>query len=192
MDFLEPSISRIFAGVIFLLLVAVITMIGKRADASLDPTRKAIVMRYSVVYRVVGLILLIIPVAAIISLVFEPAKEKEMGELLAAGIAAVVFSILSGFILLETTCKNILVSKQGIESISPWRAPRYIAWDDVTRVRSLNNAYLFVIHADDGTKIAISLYFAGLAEFAATLKQRLPPASYTEAQRGIRKAEGRQ
>jgi hypothetical protein len=170
----------LFVAVIALILFG-LAAISARRPGKLDPVTGELLMTYSLPLRVMGVGLgLLVPTLLIVLLIAVPPKKQE--EVLAVGIGGTAFTLLAGFLLLETLRFRIVVSEAGLRSHSPWRPVRFLPWEEVRSVTSHSPTSYFVFHGRGGRRVRAPLWFTGLDLLVAAARRHLPPKVAAEAE----------
>jgi hypothetical protein len=83
-----------------------------------------------------------------------------------------IFTAVSGYLLLECFFARLVVSQDGITSLSPWSGRRTFRWGEIDSIRY---STWYVIVGPGGKKIYASEYLSGFTELSAEFRQRIPP-----------------
>ena len=76
--------------------------------------------------------------------------------------------------LLHFPVVRVEIRPDGLWSRSPWRASRFIAWDDIRSVAFATVGKYFVIKAQNGRKIRVDLNLPGIPFLYAVLRRTVP------------------
>ncbi|HEY4308536.1 MAG TPA: hypothetical protein VGN12_03700 [Pirellulales bacterium] len=131
------------------------------------------VLRYGWHLRAFGFATgLLIP--GILAILFVAAPVRTVSDYVLMSLILAFFGIGGGYYFIESMALRITVSPEGIESISPWRKPRFIRWTDIQEiVYSKSNGLVIVIGAL-GEKIRVSLAVIGIRDFLQEIQSRVP------------------
>jgi hypothetical protein len=181
--------GAIFVAVVVALLVGFL-LLSMRRRGRLDPATGDLVMRYSLPYRVAGVLLGLVgllgcPVVAVLMfLTYDPGDATGyIGPCVAlAGMA------LGGVIVfLETNYTRVVVTAVGIEEYTPWRRVRYIPWDEVATVTSPSATYPFVFSDGGERMIRTTTALTGMELLVAAMRRHLPERVYAPAAEYVRR-----
>jgi hypothetical protein len=178
---MDPEYTAyVFVGVIAVILFG-LAGISARRPGKLDPVTGELVMTYSLPLRVVGVGLgLLVPILLIVVLLAVPLKNEQ--EALGLGIGGTAFTLLGGFLLLETLRFRVIVSEEGLRSHSPWRPVWSLRWEEVRSVTSHSPTSYFVFRGRGGRRVRVPLWFTGLDLLVAAARRHLPPKVAAEAE----------
>jgi Bacterial PH domain len=169
-----------------LILVGLVGLLGllawsaRRGRPDAGPT--TLLIRHSSAFRLTTLLIaLAMPVALMLAYSILPAVREEGRYVLAA------FSIVMAVTLpmfWEAARYYVFVTPHGLECRSPWRAPRYFAWDDVRQVTFNSATGWFAFRAWDGDRIRVPSAAAGVPELLRMVEAHLSPSALKKARAG--------
>jgi hypothetical protein len=170
----------------FLLATGTALLVGlARRPARYDPFEDANVLHYGWIFRVVGCAGCLFGLT--IGLAGLPSGRRAVD-----ADTAVVFTLftigcaaVTAYAIPELTCLRILLTDRSITARSPWRLPRTIDWEDVSRVSYCSFLGWFVITGAEGETIRVPACLRGIAILADEVRGRLAPAVYAKAERGF-------
>src|SRR5688500_11539179 len=94
------------------------------------PTSDAVVLRYGGLLRMLAwLSALGIPALLIWVMAYLPLRPPNGVMVVGAGM--LVFGVIGGLLLIETSRVRIIITDEGIHGFSPWRGERVIPWKQV-------------------------------------------------------------
>jgi hypothetical protein len=181
---MEPKyIARMLAVGLFVFLVGLFVLSARR-PGKIDPATGKLTMRYSLALRIMGWLLgIVVPIGFVVLLFIIP-FEKPNDAWIAGGMLA-FFTLLGGFLLIETQRFRVIVSDEGIESFSPWRPKRVLSWDEITSVKHYSNTSFFVFRGRGGTRIRMPLWLTGLDVVVEKAQEHLDPSVLAGASRAF-------
>jgi hypothetical protein len=171
----DVSILFIRVGVVAAMLLALLLICflsGWRAA----PDRKSgeTLLRYNPPMRVLGVIMLGLAIGFplfLIGLVFVVPPTAAWQYPAVAGFA--LFVALTGlYVYREARESCAIVSDDGILQRSPWFGTKFLAWQDVRKVKSYPNG-LKIFYGRDGTTIRFPLYWTGLDVLTEEMNRHL-------------------
>jgi hypothetical protein len=86
-----------------------------------------------------------------------------------------------GACLLNEARRRVLLSRQGIEVLSPWGRTVRLPWPEVSSVAFSRMAQQFTIRGHSGQRVRVSAAMVGMPTLADHLRQRVPPAVHADA-----------
>jgi hypothetical protein len=97
-------------------------------------------------------------------------------------VVFITFLILGIYTLLEALKTKVTINNNGIlvEAIWPWY-PKYILWQDVSKVVYSGFQDTFILIAKNGTKVHANGYLYGIHFLVKNLEQHFDPAIYKNA-----------
>ena len=124
-------------------------------------------------FKALALISVVLPAfMGALSLQFYRAGESDY--LVWLGIC-LIFTAMSGYLLLECFFARLVVSKDWITSLSRWSGHRTFRWGEIDSIRYSNYSKLYVIVGPGGKKIYASEYLSGFGELSAEFRKKIPP-----------------
>jgi hypothetical protein len=87
----------------------------------------------------------------------------------------------AGLCLMNEMRRRVVLSRQGIEVLSPWGAALRLPWRDVSAVAFSGFWQQFIIRGRLGEKVTVNVLMGGMSTFADHLRQCLPPATTRDA-----------
>jgi hypothetical protein len=87
----------------------------------------------------------------------------------------------AGLCLLNEARRRVLLSRQGIEVLSPWGRTVRLPWPEVSSVAFSRMAQQFTIRGSSGHKVRVSMAMVGMPTLVDHLRQCVPPAVYADA-----------
>lgn len=179
-DFAERYLFSAAAGAMVLLWL----FLAMRRAPETPSVPDVVVLRYGAFLKMFAWIIALGIPGLLIWVMMQVPLRSPHGPLIVGG-GVLGLAILGGLLLIETARVRIAVTDEGIQSASPWRRERVIPWQQVSKVSfSMLNRW-FLVTSIHGTTIRVSVFLKGVREFAARLKQRLPPERYAGAERGF-------
>ncbi len=155
-----------------------------RRPARYDAIEEAKVLHYGWIFRgLVCLACLLGVTIGLCGLLIDRAHRE----------GAVVFALftlgcgaVAAYAIPEVTRVRVLLTDRSITSLSPWRLPLTIAWEDVVRVTYTGFVGWFVITGNGGETIRVPACLRGIISLAEEVRERLSPAVYEKAESGFR------
>jgi hypothetical protein len=147
-----------------------------------EPGPNSLLIRHSPAFRLTALFtVLAAPLVLVFAMaVFPPLREEARYVLLAFAVALAVTLP----VYWESARYYALVTPQGIEGRSPWRAARYFAWDDIREVRFNPAAGWFAFEAWDGDHIRVPAAAANVSDLLRTVETYVPTTVLKKARTG--------
>jgi hypothetical protein len=150
----------------------------------LDRDSDGLIFRYSGAARA-AVIALAITVALFLGfLVYKIPIKSESDVYAVCGMFAMFFLLL-GPLVWEFTRFSIVVSSEGLNFRSAWRAGFFMAWQDVEAVSYSLMWQWFVIRSTHGQKIHVPKLIGGIGDFLGELAMNLDPAVMRKARSGF-------
>lgn len=171
-----------------LIAISVVGLLGLMAWAARrgrprpGPDDHTVLFRHNGVFRWFAYVTAFgIPVGLTALVIAFPPKAEEVWYALGA---YVLFAGLTLPLVWEASRFYLLATPEGLESRSPWRGLRFLAWEDVERVTfSQANAW-FVFHGRDGTVIRVHMFVGGLTDLLRLTELRVPAGALKGARMG--------
>src|SRR5262249_58543406 len=132
------SLEGYYVGPYFvpMITVAVVGFLGllawaaRRGKPRADPETGTLVFRHSILFRGFSLLAAFgIPLGITALVLVNPPKKE--GDVTAIVCLYALFGALSAPLLWESMRFSLTVSPEGLDCCSPWRAGRFVAWDEV-------------------------------------------------------------
>lgn len=149
LEFFDKALTGIAVAVVLTYLTAAIL----RSKPVIDPATGARVFRYARGSKALALISLILP-GFMGAGAFILYREGE-SDYWVWFIIGLIFAALSGGALLECFVARLVVTGEGIKSVSPWRGKRFLRWDEIESIRYSNSSQTYVITGTSRKKIRV-------------------------------------
>jgi hypothetical protein len=89
-----------------------------------------------------------------------------------------VFTVMSGYLVLETFVVRLTGSEGEITSMSPWTGKRTFQWEEIKSIHYSKISKWHILVGPDGKKIYASDYLSGSGYLRAEFRKRIPPAKW--------------
>lgn len=100
------------------------------------------------------------------------------------------FAICGTYLLIGTLRVKVYLTYEGVRACAPWPdGHRFIKWDDIREVKYPKTGKEFIIEGNDGTRIRVNLYLAGILSLVDAFRANLPPEKFQGAGKGIERVE---
>ena len=140
------------------------------------------VLRYSWFLRTFGFAIgILVPAFFILVVPVRTAAEVALEFILLA-----VSILFGGYYFIESMALRITVTQEGINSISPWRKPRFIRWNDIQEIVFSKANGLIIVIGPVGEKIRVSLFLIGIRDFLQEIETRVPASRCDKASELLR------
>jgi hypothetical protein len=161
---------------------------AKRARPTIDPDTGYVVYRYDRLMWVLPLIwFAVIPVVLLTLMVNHPSPSTGVHPLAALGFILAIGAVGLPFFWYAVRFA-LSVSPAGLLCRSPWKAARFLFWDDVELVSYTEKRFWqtarFTIRARDRWKFRVSILVPGLSEFLAQCERHLSREKLAKARLG--------
>jgi hypothetical protein len=179
---LLPVLIYALIAVCVIALLGMMAWAARRGRPSAGGGEHTVLFHYTIVLRTFSFLAAFGIPAGITALVIAfPPKRSEVGYVV--GVYA-LFAGMSLPLYWETSRFYILISPEGIERRSAWMGLRFIAWDEVDRVTYSKMNGWFVLHAENGDKIRVSMLVSGVDDLLRLAEMRLPASVLKPARVG--------
>ena len=169
---IEDIIRNILIVLAVTFLVNYLTTAALRSKPTIDPATGAGIYTYGRASKALGLFSLILPAfMGMLSLILYRKGESDYPTWL---IICLIFAAMSAWALLEFFVVRLIVSEEGIKSISPWTGRRFFRWDEIESIRYSKVSRWYVITGPARKKIYASEYLKGFGHLGAELRKKIP------------------
>ena len=163
-------------------LLPYFTSAAVRSKPTIDAATGARTYSYIRASKGLALISLIMPVfMGAFSLNLYRAGESDY---LVWLIICLVFTAMSGYLLLECFVARLIVSADGLTSLSPWNGERFFRWDEIESIRYSKLSRWYVIVGPGRKKIYASEYLNGFGDLSAVFRKRIAPDRWRHSDGG--------
>jgi hypothetical protein len=178
-----PEPTLIITGAVVVALMASLMYFARRDQPIADPSDGAQIVRYSPSSRAFAIIAAFgIPIGISVWVFVEPPPNRR--EHIAALELYALFACLSAPMLLQYQGFALLVSPEGLDCRSPWRARQFFPWEEIEQL-SYNPFFgLFVVCATSDRAFRVPLLVKPLNAFLDECEQRLSVDQLVGAKRG--------
>ena len=179
----DVSILAIRIGVITTMLLTLLVLIWLLSGwkAQHDSRTGETLMRYNPPMRILGGVMLglaiLFPLFLIGLVLVVPPKEPWQYPAVAA--FALLVAVGGVFVWREARQGCAIVSDDGILQRSPWFGTKFVAWEDVVKVRSYPNG-LKIVYSRDGTKLRFPVYWTGMDALTAAMQRHVAASNLQE------------
>lgn len=112
---------------------------------------------------------------------------KNVGEaLIALGIGA-FFLLVGGGMCIWTARRRVCVGVRGVQAEYPFTQPRFLPWEEVTRVRYLNGEFWVYGRGRAKVLVPANFFFVGVGEAVPLILTHLPDQVQRECRVAIRR-----
>ena len=148
-----------------------LTAAALRSKPIIDPATGARIFRYDRASKALALISLILPVLmGAISLTLYRRGES----IYPLWLICLILTAISGYVVLECFVARLIVSGEGITSLSPWRDERFFGWDEIESIRYSKLSETYVITGPDRKKIYASESLDRFGLLIGELRKKIP------------------
>lgn len=169
LDILAKVLTVIVVG----LSLHYFTMAARRSKPTIDPATGARIFSYVRGFKALALISVILPVfMGAGALVLYRSGESDYPVWL---IICLIFTAMSGYLLLECFFARLILSEEGITSLSPWTGERFFRWGELESIGYSKLSRWFVLIGPGRKKIYASEYLKGFLVLCAEFRERIPP-----------------
>jgi Bacterial PH domain len=177
---LSPALAYTLIMVGLAGLLALLAWSARRGRPAAGPG--GLLIRHSTAFRVTALVTaLAIPVTLMIAYSILPPVREE-GRYVLIAFAVILAVTLPMF--WEAARYYVFADAHGLECRSPWRAPRYFAWDDVREVTFSPATGWFAFRGWDGDRIRVPATAAGVPDLLRIVETHVSPSVLKRARAG--------
>lgn len=158
-------------SVVVLGVVGVLTLLVHTSRAEAQRDEHGFVLGYSGVWKGLVKLLYLFPATVAVVCLVSPPKPEEWW---------MPYAIIGGFLALHVPMtldvfrRQVRVDAQGIHSSSPWGAPVFMAWKDITEVHWKAAAGDVEFRSSRGERLSVPLLLSGLGTLAKAMAEHLP------------------
>jgi Bacterial PH domain len=169
---IEDIIRNILILIAVTFLINYLTRAGLRSKPTVDPATGASIYTYVRGTKILMLIGIILPVfMGAVSLSLYRGGDSDYSVWL---IICLIFAAMTAWALLEVFVVRLIVSEEGITSVSPWTGRRFFRWDEIEQIRYSKFSRWYVIAGPARKKIYASEYLNGFGHLSAEFSRRIP------------------
>ncbi|HEU4511349.1 MAG TPA: hypothetical protein VFR78_24180 [Pyrinomonadaceae bacterium] len=168
-------VEEIIGNVLIVIGVSVVvnylTRAALRSKPSIDPATGARIFAYARGSKVLAVISLILPgLPGALAVDLYRRGEPDLAWL----IVFFILAALSAATLLECFLVRLVVSEEGIRSLSPWTGERFLRWDEIESIRYSQICSWYVIMGAGRKKIYASEYLNGFGVLVDEFAKKIP------------------
>jgi hypothetical protein len=154
-----------------------------RRPARLDPTLGAMILRHSWVYKGLGIAALGTFLFLFIAVSIQQGIQVPSDLIPMAIILG--FAFIGGLTVLDGFRTQVALVDEGIISFTPWRGTRSFQWNEIEKVTFSYICGWFTITGSGRRRIRVNMMMVGIGDLANSIRRRLPPERYRNAERGF-------
>jgi hypothetical protein len=168
----EEIIDNVLIFVVVTSGLGYLTSAALRSKPRLDATSGERIFSYVRGFKALALISIVLPVFnGVLSLYLYRAGDADYS--IWFGIC-LIFAAVSAYLLLECFAARLLVSDQGITSLSPWTGQRTFRWEEIESICYSKKSMWYVIVGPVRKKIYASEYLSGFGVLSTEFRKRIP------------------
>ena len=133
---------------------------GARVDGG------ASVLEYGRAFKILGACSWALIVLLVVAAIDDPSQRR------LAVFGLPIFVMIALYLCLEYFKVRVTFDSTGIRTVSPWRGPRSIPWEAVTRVSFSTWAQWYVIETTEFGSVRLSLHLSGTQALLGELERR--------------------
>ena len=177
----SPIVFVLMTGCL-LALVSLIALLARQGLPRLAPGARDLLFRHNSLFRSITFLAAFgLPIGLTAVLLLYPPQRAEVPYFVAVYL---IFAALTLPFVWEAGRYYLLVTSTGREGRAPWRGSRSIAWDDLSAMGYSGVNAWFEFQSEDGDRIRVHSFVAGLNDLLATVEARVPSRALKGARSG--------
>ena len=179
----EDIIVKVLTVMAVALLLQFLTTAALRSKPTIDGATGARTFSYGRASKAIALLSLILPafMGALFVLLYRAAESDDVVVWL---IISLIFAAMSGYALLECFFAHLIVSEEGIKSLSPWTGERFFRWDEIESIGYSKLSQWYVLTGPHRKKIYASEYLNGFGNLTAVFRRNIPSERWKHSHGG--------